>query len=43
MPRVMVWAPEVPPEPNIFIDMDSNLTFAFPVITRYPLMGQLLP
>jgi len=47
MPRVMVWAPKVPPEPHPLADMDSNLTFASPVIiTRCPLvlhLGGLLP
>ena len=38
MLRVMVWAPRVPPGPHPFVDMDSSLTFASPVITRYPLM-----
>jgi len=33
MPRVMVWAPEVPPGPHPLVDMDSNLIFASPVIT----------
>ena len=37
----MVWAPKVPPGPHPLVDMDSNLTFASPVITRYPLMLQL--
>jgi len=41
MPRMMVWAPEVPLGPHPLTDMDSSLTFAFPVITRYPLMLQL--
>jgi len=43
MSRVMVWAPEVPPGPHplVDMDMDSSSTFAFPVITRYPLMLQL--
>ena len=39
--RVMVWAPKVPPGPHPLVDMDSSLTFASPVITRYPLMLQL--
>ena len=38
MPRVMVWAPKVP---YPLVGMDSSLTFASPVITRYPLMLQL--
>ena len=41
MLRVMVWAPKVPPGPHPLVDMDSSLTFASPVITRYPLMLQL--
>ena len=41
MSRVMVWAPEVPPESHPLMDMDSSLTFASLVITRYPLMIQL--
>jgi len=41
MPRVMVWALEVP---QPFVDMDSSLTiFASPVITRYSLLGGLFP
>ena len=39
MSRVMVWAPEVPPGLHPLVDMDSILTFASPVITRYPLVG----
>jgi len=30
MPRVMVWAPEVPPGPHPLVDMDSSLTFSSP-------------
>ena len=45
-PRVMVWAPQVPPGPHPFVDMDSSLIFGSPVITRYQLvlqLGGLLP
>ena len=35
MPRVMAWALEVPPGTHSLVDMDSSLTFASPVITRY--------
>ena len=41
MARMMVWAPEVPPGPHPLVGMDSSLTFATPVNTRYPLMLQL--
>ena len=41
MLRVMVWAPKVLPGPHPLVDMDSSLTFASPVIARYPLMLQL--
>ena len=41
MLRVMVWAPRVPPGPHPLLNMDGSLTFASPVITRYPLMLQL--
>jgi len=34
--------PEVPPRPHPLADMDSSLTFASPVIPRYPLMLQQL-
>ena len=38
MLKVIIWALKVPPGPHPLVDMDSSLTFASPVITRYPLM-----
>ena len=41
MSRMMMWAFEIPPGPHPLEDMKCSLTFASPIINRYPLMLQV--